>query len=282
MTLLSIVIPCYNSGATLEEAVTSALAQANPTVGLAVEVIVVNDGSSDPDTLTALEKLPSSVQVVNQENAGLPAARNAGLSLAKGDFLLPLDADDWLDRRFATTAVQLMQDDPSIGFVFAALDLFGEAEGVLVKRYNPFDQLFLNQLPYCLCYRRSTWETNGPYDETMRDGYEDWEFNVRLGAKGIAGHAIPEPMFHYRVAASGMLQAKSRKLHSQLWRSIQDRHPERYRLPSLVRAWRRHGATAYPAALFFGLWAVHRLLPAQGFNRLFTWLLSRSHSARVQ
>ncbi|MDP6952274.1 MAG: hypothetical protein QGF53_05890, partial [Alphaproteobacteria bacterium] len=150
--------------------------------------------------------------------------------------------------------------------------------------YNFFTQLFLNQLPYCLLLRRATWEAGGGYDETMRQGYEDWEFNIRLGGGGLHGVAVPEPLFVYRVSAGGMLQSLSNRLHGQLWRAIQERNPALYGRRALVRTWRQWRARprAYPVGLLLGLIATHRILPDGAFNWLFARLMRFSASARLE
>jgi GT2 family glycosyltransferase len=70
---------------------------------------------------------------------------------------------------------------------------------------NRFDQLFLNQLPYCMLIRKSAWQAAGGYDETMRDGSEDWEFNIRLSGAGFRGIELAKPLFVCSVRPDGML-----------------------------------------------------------------------------
>lgn len=276
--LVSIVIPCFNSGADLPETLASIAAQ---TVG-DVEVIVVDDGSTDPATLALLGDLPEGVRLIRQENRGLAAARNAGMAAATGRFLLPLDSDDQIEPVFLERCLAALAAHPEAAFAFAGLKLIGEKRGVLPKSYNFFAQLVLNQLPYCLLMRRATWEASGGYDETMRMGYEDWEFNIRLGTKGLFGVAVPEPLFVYRVRKSGMLQSISRRRHAQLWAFIRARHPAFYRPAALLacRARWRDGLP-YPAVLLLGLVAAHTVLPTRLFNALFAALQRLSASSRA-
>ncbi|MGB0670769.1 MAG: glycosyltransferase family 2 protein [Rhodospirillales bacterium] len=276
---VSIVIPCYNGGQWLAGAIRSARDQEED--GISVDVIVVDDGSTDPQTLDLLDNLPEGIRLHRQANAGLPAARNAGLRLATGDYLLPLDCDDELKPGFLRAGLDRLEANPALAFVFSRLELTGEATGVLDKTYNAFDQLFLNQLPYCLLMRHSTYEAADGYDETMRDGYEDWEFNIRLGGLGLHGEALDKAYFVYRVAAGGMLQAKSRQLHAQLWAAIQKRNRARYQAGALFDCWRRWGTKAYPLPLVLGLYLFHKAVPAALFNRVFALALSRSHSERA-
>ena len=276
---ISVVIPCFNGGAELPGALASLDAQTVRDF----EVIVVDDGSDDSETLAVLKGLDD-VRLLRQENRGLAAARNAGMAAALGAFLLPLDCDDRLEAAFLERTLEALDARPDAAYAYCHLRLAGERSGVLHKDYNFFTQLFLNQLPYCLLLRRATWEASGGYDETMRQGYEDWEFNVRLGGRGLHGIAVPEPLFVDRVSAGGMLQSISNRLHGQLWRAIQVRNPALYRPAALVRAWRRWRArpAAYPAGLLLGLLALHRLSPHGAFNWLFAKLLRFSASARLE
>ena len=273
---VSIVIPCCNGGGFLPGALESLAAQTYRDF----DVIVVDDGSTDPDTLAVLDALPDDVHLIRQQNRGLPAARNAGFGAATGDLLLPLDCDDVLAPRFLERATTALDARPDKAFAFSHMRLAGDKMGVLEKSHDPFTQLFLNQLPYCLLMRRRTFEAAGGYDETMDRGYEDWEFNIRLGALGLTGVAVPEPLFVYRVSAEGMLQSLSSRLHAQLWADIQARNPALYRWPALLAA-RRGARPAYPAWLLLGLYGLHRLLPAAAFNGLFARLMRFSASNRA-
>ena len=279
MVRVSVIIPCYNGGAHLPGALESLKAQTFQDF----EVIVVDDGSDDAETLRILEKTSDGVRVMRQENKGLPAARNAGMAEATGELLLPLDCDDRLEPEFLEKTVAALDANPQAAFAFSHLRMSGDKQGVLAKDYNFFTQLFLNQIPYCLLMRRRVWETVGGYDETMDKGYEDWEFNIRMGAGGFHGVGVAEPLFVYAVSATGMLQAVSTRLHAQLWRDIQCRNPRLYRLGALLaarKAW-RHRPSAYPAWLLLAVLAVHRALPSALFNRLFSQLQRHSHSARA-
>jgi glycosyltransferase involved in cell wall biosynthesis len=276
---VSVVLPCYNAHEHLGQAIDSMRAQTFRDF----EIIVVDDGSTDPETRAFLDGLDGDVRVVRQENRGLPGARNAGFREARGSYVLPLDCDDWLEPTFLEKTLAALGNAPDATFAFTHIALEGEATGVLDKNFNFFEQLFLNQLPYCLLIPKAVWHEAGGYDETMRHGYEDWEFNIRLGGRGIRGVVLPEPLFHYRVSGSGMLKSVSSDRHGQLWREIQQRNAALYRLPALVRSWwrwRRRPST-YPLVLYFGWLAVFKLLPNVVFAALFDRIQAFSHSRRV-
>lgn len=277
--LVSIVIPCFNGGADLPGAIDSIRGQTMADV----EILVVDDGSTDPNTLRILAGLESSVRVIRQDNRGLPAARNAGFRAARGAFLLPLDCDDRLEPTFLAKTRAALEANPHAGFAFTQMRLTGDLAGVTRKTLNPFAQLFLNQLPYCLLMRRGLWEASGGYDESMRAGYEDWEFNIRLAGLGHRGIALDEPLFVYRTSTAGMLNSLSRRRHAQLWQTIQDKHRDLYRPGNMWRLWRRWRTAPlpYPALVLLGLLLVHRLLPDPMFNALYARLLAFSASRRA-
>lgn len=276
---VSVVIPCYNTHSFLGQAIDSVRAQTFSNI----EIIVVDDGSTDPGTIAFFDRLGSDVLLIRQENRGLPAARNVGFVAAKGDFVLPLDADDWLEPTFVEKLVGLLVQRPELAFAFSYIHMKGEGQGVLHKGYNFFEQLFLNQLPYCLMLRKAVWKKAGGYDESMRRGYEDWEFNIRLGCLGFFGAVVPEPLFNYRIAQSGMLLSTSSKIHGELWETIRCKHQEIYGIDSLFRLWRvwRSQSSTYPLWLY-PLWlAVTKLLPRKAFASMFRFLRRHSHGRRV-
>ncbi len=275
---VTVVIPCFNSGATLIQAVNSVKAQTWPYV----EIIIVDDGSTDQNTIAILDSL-TDVILIRQQNKGLPSARNTGFQIAATGYILPLDSDDWLEPIAIEALMRGLRENRSATFAYSYIELEGEALGVLPKSYNFFEQLFLNQIPYCLLLPYSTWRQIGGYDESMLNGYEDWDFNIRLGATGQHGHVVHQALFHYRVTSGGMLISKSNRLHGQLWRYIQKKHPLLFKpvhLAMLWREWSRYPST-YPLTAYFAWLLMHRLLPDSLFSALFRLLRTKSHSRRL-
>jgi len=276
---ISVVLPCYNSHLYLQETLDSLRAQTFRDF----EIVLVDDGSDDPDTIAYLDALPGDVRMIRQMNMGLSAARNTAFRNARGKYILPLDCDDWLEPTYLQCASDLLMSQPDGTVVFSHLNVFGDVTGVLRKHYNFFEQLFLNQLPYCLLMPKSAWHDLGGYDESMRQGYEDWEFNIRLGRHGYYGIAMDHALFHYRVSQTGMLKSISRHKHGQLWRSIQKKNSKAYTLVQLLKTWWvwRKKPSTYSLGLYFGWIFLHRFLPNALFAKLFQNLMPYSHSARV-
>jgi glycosyltransferase involved in cell wall biosynthesis len=275
---VSVVVPCFNTHRTLPRTLASLRAQTMPPL----EVVIVDDGSTDPETVAFLDKL-SGVRLVRQKNKGLPGARNAGIRAAAGTHVLLLDADDWLAPNAIERLVATLQENPDCAYASSHIVLEGEASGVLSKSYNFFEQLFLNQLPYCILMPKRVWEVAGGYSEMMRQGYEDWEFNIRLGRLGYHGAIAHEPLFHYWVSGTGMLQSVSTRLHGELWRDIQERNPELYTWSKLLKAWSewRRQPSTYPLVGYFAWLVLYRVLPHGLFQSLFNVLLPHSHAKRT-
>ena len=143
--------------------------------------------------------------------------------------------------------------------------------------------MFLNQLPYCMLIRKSAWQAAGGYDETMRDGSEDWEFNIRLSGAGFRGIELAKPLFVCSVRPDGMLLSRATRMHGTIWRHIRVRHADLYRATALVRLWRatRGLPSKVSAGTAAGLLLAARLLPERWFNTLFFWLLVRARARRI-
>ncbi|NIY75442.1 glycosyltransferase family 2 protein [Thalassospira sp. HF15] len=277
---VSVIIPCYNGHAYLDQAIQSALNQTHPPI----EVLIVDDGSDNPETIAHLDGIALDVRVIRQKNKGLPGARNTGFREAKGEYVLPLDCDDWLDPEFIEKTLHIIENNENIDFAFSWLSLEAESQGVLPKHYNFFEQLFLNQLPYCLLQPKRLWQEVGGYDENMKHGYEDWEWNIRLGKSGYFGGAVFEPLFHYRVQSNAMLASISRQKHVDLWMFIRQKHPELYSLRSLKRTWLqwRSAKSTRSLWLYFGWEALYRVFPQQIFRKVVSVLFAKSHSSKFK
>jgi glycosyltransferase involved in cell wall biosynthesis len=198
MALVSIVIPCYQAGAHLVEAVESALAQRQ----VDVEVIVVDDGSTDDATRAALCEVASlpRVRCFAQSNAGPAAARNRAVREAHGEFILPLDADDRFDPGYAAAALAAIRTSPDVGIVYCRAVKFGAEQGEwTLPAYSP-EEMAIDNVIFCSgLYRKSDWVTVGGYDEALRHGMEDYEFWLRLIGLGRSVVQLPDVLFHYRI-----------------------------------------------------------------------------------
>jgi glycosyltransferase involved in cell wall biosynthesis len=277
---VSVIVPCHNGGRFLD----GLLASLDSQTFRDFETIIVDDGSTEGATRDKLAGLDPAIRVIHQENRYLPGARNRGFLEARAALVLPLDCDDTLEPTYLAETVPILEDAPAdVGFVFTHLRLTDTLAGVLPRHLNRFDQLFLNLLPYCMLIRRSAWQAVGGYDESMRGGMEDWEFNIRLSRSGYRGIELAKPLFVYSVRPDGMLLSRTTRMHGTLWQTIRTRHADLYRIAALVRLWRatRARPSAVSAGAAAGLLFSAKVLPETWFNNLFFWLLVRTRARRI-
>src|SRR5438477_11825059 len=124
---VSIIIPCYNHGAMLREALASVEEVRNENL---LEVIVVDDGSSEAETIRILKDVAEAgYRVVSQPNCRVSAARNTGDRLANGEFILPLDSDNRLREVYLREGDSLLKGNPDKGQVYTDVECFGETAG---------------------------------------------------------------------------------------------------------------------------------------------------------
>ncbi len=225
---IGVVIPCYNQGSTLDEAVRSVFAQTRGDF----EIVIVDDGSTDPETrrLLADYRRPRT-RVVRTENRGLPAARNAGIRRAANPYVCALDADDRLAPTWFEKALEVLEDDPSVSFVSHWLRTFGDQEWEWTpERCDLAALLDMNTVNGAAVVRRADLEAVGLYDETWRDGCEDWDLWLRMVERGFRGVILPEVLFHYRRRQGSMSREMTRpRRQLELFRRLIDHHAESYR-----------------------------------------------------
>jgi glycosyltransferase involved in cell wall biosynthesis len=208
---VSIVIPCYNHGQYVDEAVQSVLEQTLQDF----EIIIVNDGSTDGETVGILSALewPKTRVIHLPQNMGLPAARNIGIRESQGKYICCLDADDKLQATYLEKATAMMESNSGISFVGSWTQVFGSESRVwYANQFDPDQILYANQFNSLAVFRRTAWEGAGGFFEDMREGFEDWEFWVRLTGLGYRGYQIPEKLIHVRrVGHSFALRAAEKK-----------------------------------------------------------------------
>ena len=199
---ISVLMPCFNHGAFIGEAIASVLDQ---TFG-AAEIIVVDDGSTEPATVDTLRTLARPrTTVLHTPNRGLPAARNHAARHARGALFCALDADDRLAPEWFEKAVAALDGDPGLTFVSHWLETFGDERWMWTPRSCELPALLArNTVNGAALVRREAFEAVDGYDETMRNGCEDWDFWLRLVERGFRGAIIPEVLFHYRRTAASM------------------------------------------------------------------------------
>lgn len=206
--LISIIVPCYKQAHYLSEALQSVTEQSYSNW----ECVIVNDGSPDETELVAKQWIEkdSRFKYLYKENGGLSSARNAGIKNAKGEFILPLDADDVLHRDFLNKIVPVLENNKKLAIVSCYTKFFTNKITNVVHELKPSgtnyrDLMFENKLIATSLYRKKCWEELGGYDESMRKGFEDWEFWLNVTKRGWEFQFVEEFLFNYRKAKKSML-----------------------------------------------------------------------------
>lgn len=216
LPLISVIIPTYNYGRFLPDAVKSVLGQKKD--GLAVEIIVVDDGSTD-DTADVAQRLGSSIQYIYQENQGLSAARNSGIRIARGDYIVFLDADDLLTAGTLASHIENFAAHPELDIsVCLSLQVFSSDSG----RRNYLWPLKSSHLDMHLCYsnispvhtfmlRTRVAREIGFFDPDLK-ACEDQDYWLRCAASGKRFGTNADGMVIYRQHGQSMTSQRSRQL----------------------------------------------------------------------
>ncbi|RMF44783.1 MAG: glycosyltransferase family 2 protein [Deltaproteobacteria bacterium] len=232
--ILSIVIPCFNLGTYLPEAVASVRAQTFRDF----ELIIVDDGSDDPQTLAVLADMEEGgARVLRTGNCGVAAARNHGIASASGRYVLPLDADDRIAPDYAERAVALLEEDDRIGIVYGGVQLFGEVNREWeLPEFSLPHQLLDNLIYSAGFFRREDWQRAGGYSSDMDLGWEDWDFWLRLLSLGRQVRRLPGITFYYRIRARSRERSLTLVQKARLMARLALRNPRLYLryLPRLV------------------------------------------------
>jgi len=207
MKAVSVVIPCFDAGQYLDEAVQSALEQ----TWADLEVIIVDDGSTDANTLRLLETANwPRTRIFHQSNAGPSAARNRAIGEAHGEYILPLDADDTIEPTYVEKAIAVLDSHPEVGCVYCKAMKFGAESGPWDLPPYRLEELAIDNVIFVTAlFRKADWRTIGGFDERLRHGVEDYDFWVKMVASGKSVVQLDEFLFNYRV------QEKSRTTRFQ-------------------------------------------------------------------
>ena len=256
---VNIVIPLYNQEEFIEQCLRSAMSQTYPDF----DITLVNDGSTDHSMVVVREVIDrwngserealvkyyadaglfepvfgcwdfnGKLKIIDRENRGLSVSRNEGIRAGDGEFILPLDSDDWIEPNYLERTVPLMADS-KIGIVSTDM----QYEGLLHNRIAPkglslASEMVSNDLPVCSLIRRIAFEQTSGYETIFVDiagstkvlGYEDWNMWIDILKRGWSVGVVNEPLFHYRVKPVSMI-TQATKVHSGLVRLIHLMHPD--------------------------------------------------------
>ncbi len=227
-TGIEAVITSFNQGTMILEAVESLCTQ---TV-LPQKIIIVDDGSTDGCSIRILKDmekkadLPVPVMIHYQENGGVSSARNTGIKKTQAPMVLVLDGDDKLEPEYTEYVSQLLRDNPSMVAASSWMHTFGILDSIVCPaggKINSF--LSRNCCPATHILRRDIFEQCGGYDESMRSGFEDWDFFLSMletSPEAWIG-MVDKPLIRYRTApASSNIKSMDKRL--ELMRFLIEKH----------------------------------------------------------
>ena len=223
---VSIIIPFFNHENFIEETLESVQKQTFQNF----EIIIVDDCSCEKakKKLTEIAKKNSEIQIFyNSKNKGPSFCRNYGIKKSKGKYILPLDSDDKLDPKFIKKCLSFLEKN-KFDFVITYLKNFGKLNNIWKPKINLYELLFNGTLPYCAIFKKNIFEKTGGYDENFKEGFEDWEFWIRVLKENFQGHIIAEPLFFYRNQKISRLQ-KTHILRPKLIKRIRKKHFDLYK-----------------------------------------------------
>lgn len=207
--IISIIIPCYNQANYLTETVESAL---NSNYS-ALEIIIINDGSTDnsKEIASELTEKYRNVYLLNQKNAGVTTARNAGIEFSNGKYILPLDADDLVSPQYIPDAIAILENNPEVKVVYCEAVKFDE-NGEKYWKLKPFSLKSLardNMIFVSGIFRKADCIAIGGFDAKMTMGRADWEFWINMLKNGGKVDRLPYVGFKYRLTKSGSMRKRT-------------------------------------------------------------------------
>ena len=246
LPLVSVIIPCFNYGQYVEEAIRSVLNQTFSNY----EIIVIEGGSTDgvtPERLREMQRKYPDVRFEFRTGRHLAGDnRNYGIRLARGRYICCLDADDLLRPTYLEVAVFLAEAH-GYDLVYPSVQAFGNSEEAWIVADASFPEIAAgNQVSTVAVFRKAAWEAVGGFRDWgtgQEYVYEDWDFWLRLVGQGFRAKAIPERLMSYRVHENGLTSGcrtsneDQRRAIAQANRDLLEKAPKPPREVEVVRPW---------------------------------------------
>lgn len=216
---IAVVIPCYNAGETLAEAVDSASGEAD-------ELVIVDDGSTDSNTLTVLRRFEQAgYPVIHRENGGPSAARMTGVAATESDYIFPLDSDDTVEAGALLDLAAALDANPSAAAAWGDIQTFGLTDYRVpsAPALDPWFVTYANLLPVSSLYRREALMAVGGWQ--LPDVYQDWDTWMALAERHFTGVYVPRVVYHYR-RHQGSLMTTSLERYSDMYNELRRRHEQ--------------------------------------------------------
>jgi len=196
---VSIIIPCFNQGKYVADAIESALNQTYENI----EIVCINDGSSDNSSeiiKNLVDKYKKILFLDLKKNEGVINARNLAIDASSGEYILPLDADDTIEPTYIAKATEILNNKPEVGIVYCKARKFGNENGIWdLPDFNKDDFLYDNCIFNCALFRKRDFLNAGKYKENMINGYENWDLWLSILEIGFKPYRIDEILFNYRI-----------------------------------------------------------------------------------
>jgi len=237
---ISVLIPCYDDGATVSEAVDS-ISEDEP-----VEVVLIDDGSRDPQTIAVLDDLAASgaARLIRQPNSGVAAALRAGTAAATAPYVFILNSDDLAEPGALAVLGDALDADTGVDFAFGWIHFFGDVDFVARQpAWNPWILLHANRWAISSLYRRDALDAVGGVPDGT--AYEDWDLLLGLAEQDRRGLLVPRVVLHYRQHGVSRRNRDAQRNLRRQYAALRARHASlfareaelrrRYRLPLRTR-----------------------------------------------
>lgn len=224
---ISVIIPAYNYGAYLGECLDSVLRQSFQNW----DCIIVDNGSTDTtaEVAKAFVAKDARFHYCFTEQKGVSFARNCALKQSTAEYILPLDADDKLASSYLEEALQMFDRQPQLKLVYCEAELFGASQGRWsLPEYTWKGLLGENSIFCSAVFRRSEAIACGGFNESMKEGLEDWDFWIRFLAGNEQVYKIPKVLFFYRVKHNSRNAVLDKELQLRLRRRIYENNRSHY------------------------------------------------------
>lgn len=235
---VAVLVACFNDGATIQETIDSLRVEAG------IELVVVDDGSTDSETLAALDQLErEGVRVLRQENAGPSAAWMTGVAATGAPYVMPFSSDDVLLPGGTAILADALDATPDASFAWGDMKTFGLATAYrpMVPAFCPWLVTYMHCIPAYSLFRRDALIESGGWQTIAAS--EDLDLWMRMAAQGRTGVHVPQPVYLYRRGAGGRFRRRGRR-YEPYYEELRERNAELF----AARAQNRRASPA-PRAL---------------------------------
>ncbi|MBL7885101.1 MAG: glycosyltransferase family 2 protein [Bacteroidia bacterium] len=225
--LVSVIVPCFNSAPYIVETLSSVKHQTYSYW----ECIIINNNSTDNTVQIVSNFIKDDVRfkLIHQEKKGVSAARNKGILESNGEYILPLDGDDLIDKTYIEKCVNKLESNPELKVVYCQADFFGEWKGKWELPAFSIQQMLIENVVFCTAmYKKADFNQTKGYNESMLLGYEDWDFWLGLLKSNNEVFQIQETLFHYRIRKTSRNNALSDADLSKLRKQLYENHKDLY------------------------------------------------------